>query len=297
MGGNDKDLLNNLDQIMVIKDNDAKLTSQEFRRLQLAETELIKELDRVCRNNNIPYVLFAGTMLGAVRHKGYIPWDDDADIAMLREDYERFKGVAHQLNPEICFFQDHDLEPEYLWGYGKIRKVGTQHMRTGQEHIHCRTGIYIDIFPMDDIPSSVFAQILQNIDCFFSRRILWSQVEAKTGKGIKKVVSKLLSHISPEKVYRHIDRYVKKSSNSTPNRVRTLLFPPFGTLYVKNPLRERYGMLKEWFLESEEYEFENHLFKGSRDYDSVLRYFYGDYMTPPPPEKRIPKVSYSHIEY
>ena len=72
--------------------NDVKvIKGEEFRKLQLVELELLVEFDRVCRENNINYVIFAGTLLGAVRHQGYIPWDDDTDVALLREDYEKFK--------------------------------------------------------------------------------------------------------------------------------------------------------------------------------------------------------------
>ena len=133
-------------------DNRKYLTPQEFRRMQLVELELLKEIDRVCRQNDIKYVIFCGTLLGAVRHKGYIPWDDDADVAMLREDYEKFKTVCKQLNPEIAYFQDHTTDSEYRWGYAKVRRSGTSYVRLSQEHMKYKNGISIDIFPLDDIP-------------------------------------------------------------------------------------------------------------------------------------------------
>lgn len=70
-----------------------KLTPQEFRTMQLLELDLLIEFDRVCRKHGIKYCITCGTLLGAVRHKGYIPWDDDADIAMLREEYEKFRQL------------------------------------------------------------------------------------------------------------------------------------------------------------------------------------------------------------
>ena len=291
------ELLTNFDTNLVHKVNDEPLSPDEFRRLQLVELSLIKEFDRVCRANGIRYTIFCGTLLGAVRHKGYIPWDDDADIAMLREDYENFKLVADQMDPSIGFFQDHDNDHEYLWGYGKLRKTGTTHKRTGQEHIHCKDGIYVDIFPLDDIPLSVPGQLWQNFICFVNRKILWSKVASVSGKGISKAWYSFLALTSVDTVYKRMGRYTKKSRNDSPNMVRNLLFPSFGTLYVKNPINERYGMKKEWFLNVQDYEFEGCRFLGMSDADAFLKHMYNDYMTLPPPEKRVPKVSFSEIEF
>lgn len=83
---------------------------------------MLVDFDRVCRKHGISYVIFTGTLLGAVRHKGFIPWDD-ADIGILREDYEKFKKVSSELNPEICYFQNHETDPEYRWEYGKLPKA------------------------------------------------------------------------------------------------------------------------------------------------------------------------------
>ncbi len=110
-----------------------ELSPEQFRRMQLVELDMLVEFDRVCRDNNIDYVLFGGSLLGAVRHQGYIPWDDDADIGMLREDYDRFKQHLNELDSSICYFQDHDTDPEYRWGYGKLRRTGTKYIRVGQE--------------------------------------------------------------------------------------------------------------------------------------------------------------------
>ena len=160
-----------------MKNSKAKeLTPEQFRKMQLTELDMLVEFDRVCRKHNINYVLFGGSLLGAVRHQGYIPWDDDADIGMLREDYNRFKNYIGELNSEICYFQDHDTDPEYRWGYGKIRRTGSEYVRVGQEHLKCKTGIFVDVFPMDDIPMNLPGQLIQNFRCFVLRKILWSEV-------------------------------------------------------------------------------------------------------------------------
>ena len=273
------------------------LTPKEFRRLQLVGLEILTEVDRVCRKHNINYVIFCGTLLGAVRHKGYIPWDDDADVAMLREDYEKFKSVLCDLNPDICFLQDHETDPEYRWGYSKVRRTGTTYIRLGQEHLKNKTGIFIDIFPLDDVPKSIPGQMIQDFFCYFCRKVLWSEVGKYQEKGIKKMWFSLISNISPNTIYKWLGYYIKKSNNSTPNRVRNLLFPSIGKLYIHNPINVRYGMPKNWFLERIEYDFEGHKFYGTKDYDSILNYTYDDYMTLPPVEKRLQHAPVSYIDF
>lgn len=273
------------------------LPAEDFRKMQLLQLDMIKELDRVCRKHNIRYVLTCGSLLGAIRHKGYIPWDDDADIGMLRREYEKFRKVAHELNPEICYFQDHKNDPEYLWEYGKLRRVGTSYVRAGQEHLKGKTGVFIDIFPMDDVPRTIIGQILQDFYCFCLRKILWSRVGKLNEKGFLKIWYNIISHIPVEWVYRRVDKMTAKSRNKSPNRVRILLFTSFGKLNYKHRLKDRYSMPKKWFVERKEYEFEGCKFYGTKDYDGFLKYMYNDYMSLPPEDKREPHAPVSSYNF
>ena len=273
------------------------LSPEEFRKMQLVQMELLIDFDRVCRKHSIDYVISSGTMLGAVRHKGYIPWDDDADIMMLREDYEKFKSVKDDLDPNIAFFQDHTTDSEYRWGYGKLRRVGTKYIRVGQEHLKCKTGIFVDVFPYDDIPSSTIGQIFQDIYCYCCRKILWSEVGKEVCTGFMKCWYSLLSKIPTDTVFKWLSLYTKKSDKKSNNRVRILCFTPIGKLYYKHPLKERYGILKEWFTDRAEYEFEGKQLMGTKDYDAVLKYWYDDYMTPPPENLRVQHSACSYIDF
>lgn len=277
--------------------NSKTLTNKELRKMQLLQVDMLVELDRLCRKYDIKYTMSGGTMLGAIRHKGYIPWDDDADINMLREEYEKFKKVANELNPSICFFQDHETDKNYRWGYGKIRRTDTVFVRTGQEHINCKTGVYIDIFPFDDVPISLLGQLLQDFKCFCLRKILWSEVGKKNETGLKKKWFEILSKIPVNFVYSCLKKDIEKSRNDSPNGVRTLLFPAIGHLYKKNPLKIRYAMPKKWYVERAEYEFEGKKLFGAKDYDGYLKYVYGDYMTMPPKSKQIPKIMVSEFKF
>ena len=277
--------------------NQKVIQGEDFRRMQLLQLDMMVELDRVCRKNNITYQIWAGTQLGAIRHKGYIPWDDDADIVMLREEYEKFRKVAYQLNPDICFFQDHYNDPEYRWGYGKLRRTGTKYIRLGQEHIKCKTGVFVDIFPHDDIPTTIPGQMLQDFHCFVIRKIMWAEVGKYNEKGFKKWLYFLLSKIPVDFAFNQLEWYAKKSRNDSPNKVRTLCYTSIGKLYYKHSLKDRYGMPKKWFLRTKEFDFEGKKLMGLLDYDEYLRFSYGDYMKLPPEEKRIQHAPVSDFEF
>ena len=95
------------------------LDAESLRNLQMIELEMLLELDRICKKHHIHYTVIAGTMLGAIRHEGFIPWDDDADVAMLRPEYDRFrKACQTDLDEERFYFQDHTVTEGYRWGYG-----------------------------------------------------------------------------------------------------------------------------------------------------------------------------------
>lgn len=252
------------------------LSDEQLRKMQMLQLGMIAELDRVCRAHDIKYCITYGTMIGAIRHKGYIPWDDDADISMLREEYEKFKAVTHELDPQICYFQDHTTDPEYRWGYGKLRRTGTTFIRAGQEHLKCKTGVFIDIFPLDDVPSGYFSKRIQAFRCFVFRKILWSEVGKYSAKGLEKWCYQVLSKIPIKVVFAQLEKLSSKSRNDSPNHVRTLTFPLF----------RKHDLKKEWLLDRCEYEFEQHYFFGPMDYDGYLKSQYGDYMIPPPEDQR-----------
>ncbi len=127
--------------------------AESLERLQAVLLELLIELDRVCRSHGIEYTLSGGTLLGAVRHGGFIPWDDDADIVMLRCEYEKFREACKtDLDASRFYFQDDTTEPEYRRGFGRLRRLHSEFVRCGQEHLKMRTGIFLDIFPRDNIP-------------------------------------------------------------------------------------------------------------------------------------------------
>lgn len=130
------------------------MNSEDLRKLQLTQLEILKEVKRICDINNIKYFLTDGTLLGAVRHQGFIPWDDDLDIAMLRPEYEKFLEVANTQLDGKYFIQNWETDSGYPFPYTKILKNNTicSEIITRDANVH--EGIFIDIFPIDKCGTS-----------------------------------------------------------------------------------------------------------------------------------------------
>jgi len=130
----------------------------EVRRLQHRMLEILGEFDRVCRILGIGYFVCGGTMLGYVRHGGFIPWDDDIDVGMLREDYERFREEAAAHLGERFFLQTRESDPNIPYLFTKIRLNGTEYITAYNQNRVFHKGICLDIFPFDAIPEGEEAQ-------------------------------------------------------------------------------------------------------------------------------------------
>lgn len=256
------------------------LDKETLRKLQLTQLELMKEVDRICRKHKIRYSLDGGTLLGAVRHGGFIPWDDDADIMMLRKEYNKFyRACKEDLNWEKYFLQEFRTDKEYRWGYSKLRKNGTVFLREGQEHVKCHYGVCIDIFIFDEVPDGYFQRRLHWIFCFVIRKGLYSivgQIKAKT-IGSKFMYSFLA--LFPRSFWvKWLIKLVKNEYGRGRELISHLTFP--------NRKSIRYGVSSDYYNKYTEMEFEKHSFMVIKDYDKYLTELFDDYMQLPPEEKR-----------
>ncbi|UYZ34260.1 LicD family protein [Clostridium beijerinckii] len=262
-------------------DNKFKImTNEELRKMQLIQLEMLLEVERICKKCNIKYSIIAGTLLGAVRHKGYIPWDDDADVAMLRSEYEKFcKACETELDKNRFFLQTHSNTPDYRWGYGKIRRVGTEFVRKGQEHMKYQTGVFIDIFPLDNVPDNLFLRKTHNFFCTVIRKMLWSAVGAKCDKNaFMRSIYSIISIIPRNFIFFLYDQLKKLSNKKNTEMVRILTFP--------TPNNGYYGYYKKWYNDLGELEFEGYKFPSPKDYDGYLTFKFGNYNELPPIEQR-----------
>ncbi|MDO5044908.1 MAG: LicD family protein [Coriobacteriia bacterium] len=256
--------------------------------------EVLKVFDELCTKNDIGYVLVFGTLLGAVRHKGFIPWDDDIDIAMLRSEYEKLKQVAHAL-PEGFVLQTHEQDPHYLFTMPKIRNTKQDLQEFGLSHMKIARGPWLDIFIYDAIPDAneEAQNFLHELSSLHKTMFLSAFVYPRPDdRGIKKLIKTLLFkrnkrrffntrvQKSLDKLYRKINDATLRYHDQETRRLAPLCF------YEKPAHYLRDSLLRSDFTEIEYLPFEDHAFPVPKRFDEILSSFYGDYMTPVPPEQR-----------
>lgn len=250
-----------------------ELTQDEVKRIQL---DILKKVHDFCVSRGLHYSLGGGTLLGAVRHKGYIPWDDDVDIMLPRPDYTRFMNEFKGYDEDLTV-QDYHTDSHYYYPFGKIYHNKTKYIQFGY-----KGGVYIDVFPIDGLPS--FEQ-------FPERRKKHSELIGSLWQSTKTYIYK------DNKIIPFLKYLLNKLRNPSRKRIIERLDAfydeyPFHTSKYAGALTGAYG-LKEHMKRStfESYillPFENYQFYCISDYDSYLNKHYGDYMKLPPKEKQVP---------
>lgn len=262
--------------------NDFEYTQENIRKLQLVELEMLRELDRICRENNINYIIDAGTLLGAVRHGGFIPWDDDIDVRMLRKDYDKFCSICQKKLDKKYFLQTHETDPEYRWGYARILKNGTVFIRKDHEEIKSRTGIFIDIFPNDNLPEDYIGNKICTCISWICRKMLYSELGKIHAKNFWNRLGFYILDIFP-KAWAHKGReyLIKKYKECKTAKVRILGW---------GSVEETIGYQKEWLENTCDIKFEDLIVKAPTKMHEFLVHSFGEnYMTPPPEKERVPK--------
>lgn len=257
-----------------------ELTPSLLRQLQKIELEMIIEVDRICRKHNIKYSLDGGTLLGAVRHKGFIPWDDDADVVMTRSEYEKFYEICKtELDTDRFFLQEFRTDKYYRWGYSKLRRKNTVFLREGQESGKWNQGVFLDIFVYDNVPDNPIIRRIHLFLCFCIRKGLYSTVGRYNAKSkLMRAWYHFLSLI-PRKFWEiQISALAKLTNRKNGKLIRHMTYP-----YRREC---RYGLPRKCFDEYQDIEYEGFKFRAFKDTDSYLSTLYGDYMKLPPIEKR-----------
>ena len=240
--------------------------------------EIMKYIDALCRKHGIVYYIMGGTALGAIRHGGFIPWDDDLDIFMTPDQYEKFKLVFEQDQSEIFVLQEWRTTPNYL-EYAKIRMNGTtfiEHCFADRKDMH--HGIYVDIMILHKVPNIRWIQKLVYYESKFVTLYALSQrnwvpktkMQALVLKSLHFMPCKLMAKIA----YWHIYKY---------DTINT----EFKYCYWITPAKFRNGLFEADFFSSQvDIPFEDTVLYGSEKIREYLKYRYGDYMKLPSEEAR-----------
>lgn len=268
-----------------------ELTMQEHRKILLNELMFVTKL---CDKNNIKYFLYGGTLLGAVKYKGFIPWDDDIDIALLRDDYEKLlKLLEENETDEYKVLHIYNTK-DYYYPFAKLVSKKTKLVENAREIKEL--GVYIDIFPFDGILDDYekalhktrVAMNLASRRMRIKNNIPKSSMKKKENKQVsyKKLKDFIYGYLDIRSrilgynfLAKHLDRKVRKHKVADCN-------------YVSRYKYHDEVFKKSFFEEQGIYEFEGHKFKSVKNYDEFLKQLYGDYM------KELPKeMQRSHHQF
>lgn len=268
-----------------------------LRKVQLTQLEIAREIKRVCEENEIGYFLCCGTLLGAVRHQGFIPWDDDLDMGMLRADYEKFCRIApEKLKPQFCL-QSWYTEPGYALPFAKVRLRGTEYLEAKGTKLK-ENGFFVDIFPFDNAPEGDAAQAAhaKKLGSLFRMKLMkcgWKPWMENDKINWKKRLGYGLYQLKA------LPRSSEAISAQYDSLAASLSEGPI--LCRQRGLYRLECYDRTWYKGFTTIPFEGELFRVPESYDAVLRAQFGDYMVLPPEGERenrhqIVKVSFGNGE-
>lgn len=268
-------------------------SEDELKKIQSIQLKCLKEIVSVCDAEGIEYFLIGGSALGAIRHNGYIPWDDDIDIAMPRQDYMRFLEIAEAKLSSCYHIQSPYNEKHCPYYYSKIRIDNTVFMEYCNRNLPIHHGVYVDVFPYDNVPDNEDLNIKQFDRCqqltrkFANRQIpdVCSKPSGLIGT-IRAIVRRFVYYIysftSYEKLIKQLDEEFTRYNNTDTRAMACLNFPKRKAEYALKS--DIYPLVKHKFEDTE--------FNIPRNYDAYLTSHYGNYNELPPKEQR-----YGHKPY
>ena len=259
---------------------DVRQREEQSERLKSIQRELLRCFIEVCQSEGLRWYLLGGTALGAVRHGGFIPWDDDIDVGLPRKDYEAFLSVAQKYLPPSYFLQCLATEKNCPFNFAKLRDSGTTFIEASAQNIAMNHGVYIDIFPLDGyLPHKYQKRAAKYKRMLLARRIEAAFSLPKKKVKLKHILFTALSYV----VYPGWRGALKK---------RERLFQKYDYDLCDTVANyccawaEKEIMPKAWFGKGVEGNFDGIPVVLPEQTHQYLSQLYGDYMMPPPPEKR-----------
>lgn len=251
-----------------------------LREIQLIQLDIGKEISRICSKNNIPYFIIGGTLLGAVRHRGFIPWDDDMDIGMTIDNYNRFVSVARNELGSQFIIQEWNDGSGYSYPFAKVKMKGTTVVELVSQSLNLDKGIWVDIFPYMPISkkkalSKIFMIRLQLLSKTFLLKNGYD-LSALTQKPISKLINYVLK-LCPIRANYCKRKFLKLIKNNKSDEYY---------LECDGMFKGNFVFPQDYFKTFTELPFEDVSFMAPGKYDAYLKDAYGDYMVFPPEEER-----------
>ena len=270
-----------------------ELTTQEIQHLSL---DILEDVHQFCKKNGIKYSLAYGSLIGAIRHKGFIPWDDDVDIFMPRQDYERFCKTYHSDRYKlIC-----ESEPDYYLNYGRVYENRQTCIETRLPFAkHYEGGLWIDVFPMDgaDDDHDKFIAKMRRLQRLWYLQLRYRNALGPFSNVFKAPNLKDFCILLTLKLFCPLRKKLKEVNDILRTEARQYAFgettrwSDFCCINVKD---NNYHLVEE-FDEVYETDFDGHRFFILKGYDLVLRRRYGDYMQLPPENQRVSR--HRHVTF
>ncbi len=255
--------------------------TEYLKQLQKTEVEILDEIVRICEKHNLKYYLIGGTLLGAVRHKGFIPWDDDLDIVMPRADFNRFCELCQVELGEKYYLHTINSDKEYWLIFAKVRKNNTIFDEKSISTVHdTHKGVFVDIFPLDEAkrPSSK-VQKFRTFKIKTISMVIYRKKKLNIKFGIKTKIFAALTPFSIKRLTKWQNKLMTKDNNKGYD---------YYINYGSNYKTEKQTILKTVYEPSCKLEFEGKLYNAPGNYEFFLERIFGaDYMQLPPEEKRV----------
>lgn len=253
-----------------------ELTNDDLSKLKEKELEMLKLFLNICQKHDLQYYVLGGTLLGAVRHQGFIPWDDDIDVGMPRKDYQRFLQMGQHALPEGFFLQTHITDPGFPANFAKLRNDRTTFVEYSMKDCPIHHGIYIDIFPLDFYPEHFsFLFDLKHL-------LLKLRITDAFSPGNMKLSARLL---------RRLSRLLYPSVRCAVLAREQLFRSVSETACLANHCGawgKKEAMPRSWYAEGALLPFEDLDVLAPKEYDRWLTQVYGDYQKLPPADQQIP---------
>ncbi len=256
-----------------------------LQHIKDVELLILKDFIDICDENNIDYYLFFGTEIGAVRHQGFIPWDDDIDVIMFREDYEKFLKIMEEKGCEKYTVYDIRYNEQYFFQFGRLSLNGTYWAEYWDSQVDFKMGLHIDLFILDKVPNNKFKRLLYMRRCLLLCKFCSiSSIKIEEGSSLVKTVANVLHSIfniiglTPKHYQKKLLKLFTKYENDDYE------------YYADLTMNEQPYFRIEDFKPAKLVKFEDIYAKIPNNQEATLGQIFGDYMQLPPEEERVAHI-------